>query len=152
MAFVACLSISCSLNKEAKLYRSSMNGTWELTQVSYDGAEGTFTSVLFKDADAKCFEGSSWFFNGNNSLGHYTLPEGKDCVAGQRAIRWSVYGQSGAQQLQFKFIDAKRKDINDYGFRLNILQLDDAQMKLSSNVNVEGETIQVIYHFQKINK
>lgn len=150
-AVVAFLGFSCSLTKENKLYRSTLNGTWKLTEVNYGGAEGKFSSVLFKDADAACFQGSTWTFNANNSVGSYTIAQGQDCVAGQRNFRWSVYEGSGLQQLQFKFVDEKRKDINNYGFRLNIDYLGDATMKLRSNVNVEGEPINVIYQFEKIN-
>ncbi len=149
MAFFA---ISCSLTKENKLYRRTINGTWELTEVIYEGAEGQFTSTLFQDSDAKCFEGSTWFFNANNSLGYYSLPEAEDCLGGQRNIRWSVYGNENSQQLQFKLIDEKRNDITSDGFRLGIAHLDDEKMRLFSDVQVEGEPIRVVYKFQKRNQ
>lgn len=148
-AIIAFWSTSCSLTKENKLYRSTLNGNWELTEVSYEGAEGKFTSVLFKDAAAECFEGSTWSFNSNTSLGYYSIPQTQECVAGQRNIRWSVYEANGLQQLQFKFVDEKRKNINDYGFRLNIDYLDDTTMKLHSNVNVEETPVKVVYQFRK---
>lgn len=150
MAVVAFLSFSCSLTKENKLYRSHIKGTWQLTEVAYSGAKGQFSSVLFKDAEEKCFERSEWYFNSNNSTGYYNIIKGQDCTPGQRDIRWSIISEGGVQQLQFKTIDAKRKDINDYGFRLYIDYLDDYTMRLRSNVNAEGEAVNVIYKFQRI--
>ncbi len=146
------LATSCSLTKENKLYRSTINGTWQLTEVTYNGAKGNFTSTLFKDADAKCFEGSKWFFNANNSLGYYFLSQSQNCIAGKRDIRWSVYEKNNVQQLQFKLVNEKRKDINDYGFRLDIDYLDNEKMELHSDVRVEGEAVRVVYNFQKINQ
>ncbi|PVX52069.1 lipocalin-like protein [Balneicella halophila] len=149
---VAFLGISCSLSKEDKLYRTTVDGTWQLTNVDYTGAQGQFSSVLFKDADAKCFGGSTWYFNHINSTGYYDIPQGLDCVGGQRDIRWSILDQNGIQQLQFKFIDEKKKDITGYGFRLTIDYLDDTSMTLRSSVSVDGEPVNVIYKFQKINQ
>lgn len=151
-AVIAFLGISCSLTKENKLYRSTLNGKWQLTEVSYSGADGKFSSVLFKDSPATCFKGSNWYFNANNSTGYYTISQGEGCIAGQRYLRWSIYEGSGLQQLQFKFIDEKRKDINGYGFRLNIDYLDDSTMKLHSNVSAEGTPLKVIYQFQKVSQ
>ncbi len=152
LVFVTLLATSCSLTKENRLYRSTINGTWQLTEVAYHGAEGKFSSILFQDADAECFEGSSWFFNANNSLGYYTLAQGENCGAGQRDIRWSVYDINNVQKLQFKFVNEKHKNITPYGFRLHIDFLDDTVMNLHSDVSVDGESVRVIYKFKKINQ
>lgn len=144
------LITSCSLSKQNKLYRSSINGTWRLNNVSYEGLDGTFSSILFKDADAKCFEGSTWFFRSNNSTGHYRIEKGGNCMLGERYIRWSIQENNNAQLLQLKFIDNKKKDLNNYGFRLTIDYLDEQSMKLHSIANVEGEIVHVVYKFTKI--
>lgn len=139
----------CSLSKQNQLYRKTIQGEWILKQVSYEGAQGTFSSVLFKDADAKCFEGSRWLFRANNGTGYYAIQKPGECMVGERYIRWSVYEENQKQLLQFKFTDQKRKDLTNYGFRLTIDFLDDSVMKLHSTVSVEGQIVRVVYHFQK---
>lgn len=141
---------SCTLSKQNKLYRSTVDGTWTLQEVSYEGADGTFSSILFKDADAKCFEGSTWFFRANNSTGYYRIQKNGNCIAGDRYIRWTIQEENNTNLLQFKFTDQKRKDLADYGFRLTIDYLDASRMKLHSTVNVEGQIVHVVYNFNRV--
>lgn len=146
------LVISCSVSKSARQDRSIINGNWILNNVSYKGSPGKFTSVLFNDADASCFEGSSWFFRNNNSTGSYMLTNAANCYGGERFIRWAVLDREGmSSQLQFKFIDEKYKDISGgLGYRLDIETLTDQYMKLTSKVQVEGDPVTVVYEFSKI--
>ena len=65
---------SCSVSKSARQDRTVLNGYWILNNISYEGNEGKFNSVLFNDAEANCFEGSNWFFRNNNSTGSMCLP------------------------------------------------------------------------------
>ncbi|MEM9686143.1 MAG: lipocalin family protein [Bacteroidota bacterium] len=141
---------ACSLSKMNKTYRKNINGSWTLTNVEYKNNTGMFKSVLFNDTQAVCFEGSSWFFRNNNSTGSYTINKPGNCVNGTRNIRWSVYEpDSGGYQLQFKFIDEKKKDLSPYGYRLAILQSDAETMVLESKNSVEGEPISLIYTFKR---
>lgn len=143
---------SCSISKEVRQQRNLISGTWILTDISYENNEGSFSATLFNDADAICFEDSNWFFRDNNSTGRYTIKQGSLCEGGDRSIRWSVLKnpESYSSQLQFKFIDDKRKDISGgLGYRLNIERLTATEMRLKSNVRVDGEAISVIYEFQK---
>ncbi|QLG46961.1 lipocalin-like domain-containing protein [Costertonia aggregata] len=138
--------ISCSAPKEARQKRNLISGTWSLDNISYEGTEGLFKSVLFNDAQAICFEGSDWFFRDNNSTGRYTLTAGSLCSGGDRFIRWSVVNN----QLQFKFIDEKRKDISGgLGYRLNIADLTAQNMVLKSTVSDNGSPVTVVYNFSK---
>ncbi len=146
---VALIATSCSLTKENMLYRSKIKGDWKLVEIAYEGAKGQFSTKLFQDANADCFEGSDWSFNANNSLGSYELNGGQDCIAGRRDIRWSVFGGDNLQQLQFKFVDEKHKAITNTGFRLDIDYIDEAKMRLHTDVNVENEIVRVVYKFQK---
>lgn len=140
------LIISCSAPKEARQKRNLISGTWSLDNISYEGSDGMFKSVLFNDAQAVCFEGSDWFFRDNNSTGRYTIAAGSLCSGGDRFIRWSVVNN----QLQFKFIDEKRKDISGgLGYRLNIDSLSEQEMILKSNVNADGKPVTVVYQFSK---
>jgi len=146
------LAASCSISKSVRGQRNLISGTWTLDNIAYENNKGAFKSVLFNDADAICFEGSNWFFRDNNSTGRYTLKDGSLCSGGDRFIRWSVVERSEnySGQLQFKFIDDKRKDITGgVGYRLTIADLTAQQMTLKSNVPVDGETVTIVYEFTK---
>lgn len=143
---------SCSISKAVRDQRNTISGTWNLDNIAYENASGSFKAVLFNDADAVCFEGSEWYFRDNNSTGRYTLTDGSLCSGGDRYIRWSVVEQpqSYSNQLQFKFIDDRRKDVSGgLGYRLNIVSLSSQSMTLKSNTVVDGETVTVVYEFTK---
>jgi len=142
---------SCSVSKVARQDRKVVTGNWILNNVSYQGGQGKFESVLFNDANASCFEGSTWFFRNNNSTGSYMLGNAANCDGSERFIRWSVVDREGmTSQLQFKFIDEKYKDISGgLGYRLDIEVLNDQQMRLTSKVSVEGKPLTVVYDFSK---
>ena len=79
------------------------------------------------------------------------LGGGSNCDGAERFIRWSVVDRPGmTSQLQFKFIDEKYKDISGgLGYRLDIEQLTDQQLRLTSKVAVEGQPLTVVYEFTK---
>lgn len=146
------LLASCSLSKEIKQQRNTINGTWILNDVSYEGDGSNYKAKLFNDADSFCFEGSSWYFFENNSTGSYTINSSTGaCPSGVRNIRWSVLDDpSGANRLQFKYIDEKKKDVyGRVGYGMDIISLTSTSMTLKSNVNVEGERVGIIYTFNK---
>ena len=145
------LFLSCSLSKEVREARKTVDGTWTLQNVGYAGNEGDFKAILFNDAEAVCFEGSTWFFRNNNSTGNYTIPQGSLCSGGMRNIRWSIIENEGSgRQLQFKYIDEKKNDINGRtGYRMDIVSLGMNQMTLKSDVQVDGAPVSVTYEFQK---
>lgn len=140
---------ACSVSKEARGQQNMLSGTWTLNNIKYENNTGNFSSVIFNDAKDICFEGSNWFFRNNNSTGRYTINPSTLCTGGDRFIRWSVVNGS-PNQLQFKFIDEKLKDISGgKGYRLNIASISDAAMTLKSNVTVDGEIVTVVYEFTK---
>lgn len=142
---------SCSVSKSAAKDRNVLNGYWTLSNVSYTGAQGTFKSELFNDASDSCFKGSSWFFRKNNSTGSYMLANSSDCSRAERFIRWSIVeGKGTPDQLQFKFIDDRYKDISGgVGYKLDIASLSESQMRLESRVMVDGTPVTVVYEFIK---
>ncbi|WP_158978460.1 lipocalin family protein [Cellulophaga sp. L1A9] len=142
---------SCIASKAAREKRNLISGTWELTNISFEGKPGSFKSVIFNDALDICFEGSNWFFRDNNSTGRYTIAQSTLCSGGDRYIRWSVIETDyGTSQLQFKAIDEKNKDISGgYGYRLDIDALSASNMRLKSNVMADGEQVAVVYEFTK---
>jgi hypothetical protein len=145
------LLTSCSISKGARENRNLLSGTWVLNDVAYENNTGKFKSVIFNDAEDVCFEGSNWFFRDNNSTARYTIAAKDGCSAGDRFIRWSVIERAGqSNQLQFKFIDEKLKDISGgLGYRLDIASLNEQAMTLKSNVSVDGEPITIVYEFSK---
>lgn len=153
LAVLTLLISSCSVSKVARDQRNLISGTWMLDNISFENNEGTFKAVLFNDADAICFEDSKWFFRDNNSTGKYTIKGGSLCSGGERFIRWSVLDrpENYNTQLQFKFIDEKLKDVSGgVGYRLTIASLTPQEMTLKSNVSVGGESVTVVYEFNKI--
>lgn len=142
---------SCSVSKEARAQRNTISGSWILNDISFANNTGNFKAVLFNDVEDICLEGSDWFFRDNNSTGRYTIAPSTLCNGGDRFIRWSVI-ESGANasQLQFKFIDEKLKDISGgAGYRLNIENLTEQSMRLTSNAMVNGSSVTVVYEFSK---
>ena len=140
---------ACSVSKEARKQQHMLSGTWSLDNIRYENNTGNFSSVIFNDAKDICFEGTNWFFRNNNSTARYTINQSTLCTGGDRFIRWSIVDGS-PNQLQFKFIDEKLKDISGgKGYRLNIASVGDAAMVLKSNVTVDGEIVTVVYEFTK---
>lgn len=143
------LMASCSVSKIAREQRNLLSGTWTLDNISYENNTGNFQATIFNDAKDICFEGSNWFFRDNNSTARYTIASSSLCTGGDRFIRWSIVDGS-PNQLQFKFIDEKLKDISDgRGYRLNISSLAAQQMTLKSNVSVGSDRVTVVYEFTK---
>ncbi|WP_422859973.1 lipocalin family protein [Flagellimonas sp. S174] len=146
------LLMSCSVSKSARTQRNLFSGSWTLDDISYENNTGNFKSTIFNDAEDICFEGSDWFFRDNNSTGRYTISQSSLCQGGDRFFRWSVVEptQNYSSQLQFKFIDEKRKDVSGgFGYRLNISSLTEQSMTLRSNVSVDGQPVTIVYQFSK---
>lgn len=150
LALISIIS-SCSVSKSARQQRNLLSGSWILNDVSYENNQGSFKSVIFGDAQDICFEGSDWFFRDNNSTGRYTIKQGSLCQGGDRFIRWSVVEPADRlSQLQFKFIDDKRKDVSGgRGYRLDIANLNEQTMTLKSNVSVDGQAVTIVYEFTR---
>ncbi|WP_224490436.1 lipocalin family protein [Robertkochia flava] len=153
--FISVLLISCggssSLGKENKSLRSNLDGTWELKGVTYDG-EGYYKSTLFDDANAKCYEGSEWFFRSNNSTGTYTL-SGDECNPGIRYIRWSIQNDANGNPstFTFKFTDEKKNDLyGGAGYVFNIQSISESSMVLSSTESAGDGNVDLVYEFNKI--
>ncbi|OQD43237.1 lipocalin-like domain-containing protein [Croceivirga radicis] len=151
MAIFALLVVSCSVSKSSRQQQNILSGSWILNNVSYEGTDGMFKSVLFNDSQAICFEGSQWFFRDNNNTGRYTIQGGSLCQGGDRFIKWTIVEPTNSvSQLQFKFIDEKNKDISGgLGYRLDIANLTENQMTLKSRVNAGGEMVTLVYNFTK---
>lgn len=147
--FLACGG-SSNLGKENRGMRSGLDGTWTLDKVSYE-SEGYFKSVLFNDADTKCYNGSEWFFRSNNSTGTYTL-FGPDCSPGIRYIRWSIQNDANGNPttFTFKFTDEKKKDLyGGVGYAFNIRSISENQMVLYSSGSAGEDPVGMVFEFSK---
>lgn len=144
---------SCSTSKEARKYRSGIDGNWQLMTVTTEGIKGTVKAELLGEASINCFVGSTWKFNKNNSLGTYSINQnGGECAAVTRNIRWSIYEAPGEPKLfQFKKLDNNYKEVEEgsAGYRFSILQLDDNTLKIQNDVTYSGQPIAFIYTFSK---
>lgn len=141
---------ACSTSKEARTYKKTINGSWQLQTIVTEGISGKIKAQIFNEEDFNCFLGSTWNFNSNNSLGSYNISKnGNECVAIKRDIRWSIYeAPNEPKLLQFKRLDAKLKEIDEGGgFRFTILQADNNTMKLRSDITFEGKSASFIYNF-----
>ncbi|MFC4262814.1 lipocalin family protein [Ferruginibacter yonginensis] len=142
---------SCSSSKEARTYKKTVDGSWQLQTITTEGITGKVKAQILEEADFNCFVGSQWKFNQYNSLGSYEISKnGGECVAVKRNIRWSIYEESGMpKMLQYKRVDDKYKDIDaeKAGFRFTIISLDNNTMQLKSNITFEGKPAAFIYNF-----
>lgn len=150
---VIMLFASCATSKEARSYKNSINGHWQLQTVVTEGITGKVKAQVFNEADFNCFVGSSWSFNQNNSLGSYSIAKNAgECVAIKRDIRWSIYEATGKQKLlQFKRLDGKLKEIDEAGggYRFTIVKIDNSSMQLKNDIIFEGRPASFIYNFVK---
>ncbi|MCW3089028.1 MAG: lipocalin-like domain protein [Ferruginibacter sp.] len=146
------LFTACSVTKEGRSIKKSINGNWSLQTINTEGISGKFTAKVFNEADFNCFIGSSWNFISNNGTGSYTLVGGSTgCSTLERSIRWTVYEpKDGPKEFQFKRLDEKRNPMDDNnGFRLNVSMLDDNTMQLKSAITFEGKPGNIVYNFVK---
>lgn len=153
LIIVAFLFAACSTSKEARTYKKTLDGNWQLQTVVSEGIAGKVKIMLFNEADFNCFVGSSWSFNDRNSLGSYTVNKnGTECVGLKRDFRWSIYeAPNEPKLLQFKRLDDKLKEVDDGGgFRFTVVQLEDNVMQLRSNITFEGKPASLVYNFVRI--
>jgi hypothetical protein len=146
--FSACSSTKntvSSTSSASNVSRGKFVGTWNLTNVSYDGLVPNAVQNVFDQAPPSAFVGSVWKLT-NSGNGIYTLASGAS-----QTIFWSVYNQAGVgTQFQFKklYEGDKAKNVQE-GYRLNIASINDATMTLQSPVAVGNSTGYVIYNFTK---
>ena len=147
---VIAILASCSSSKEARTYKKTIDGNWQLQTVVTEGIMGKVKVQLFNEADFNCFVGSSWNFNDRNSLGAYSITKnGNECAAVKRDIRWTIYeAPNEPKLLQFKRLDEKLKTMDDgAGFRFTIVQLDNNTMQLRSSITFENKPASLLFNF-----
>jgi len=147
---IIALLTSCSASKEGRGIKKTINGNWVLQTITTEGITGVAKTKVFNEAEFGCFIGSEWNFISNNSMGSYTIVDTKkECPSIKRFIRWSVYEPKDLpKEFQFKRLDDKKDPMDDNnGFRLKIAQLEKNEMRLRSEITVEGRPAAMIYNF-----
>jgi hypothetical protein len=150
----ALITASCSSSKNtvAVPERSGVKGNWVLNTVTYDGlSSGQKVKITLLDEGSEaCLTGSTWVLP-NNGYGSYTInSSAAGCTAGQRNIVWS-YQKNGDQAIfQYKRLEGgeKAKNIAD-GYKFKLVSVDDASMRLQSEVSFEGKPLYINYTFSR---
>jgi allophanate hydrolase subunit 2 len=122
-----------------------INGTWTLTNVSYDGLVPGAVHDVFNQAPPAAFVNSTWKLT-NSGDGMYTLANGTS-----QSIFWSYNDQDKSNPIfQFKKIyeGDKAKNITE-GYQLNVVQVDGSSMTLKSPIVVGSKTAYIVYSFSK---
>lgn len=148
------IATSCSTSKQARAYRSSVDGNWQLQTITTEGIVGKVKSQILDEASLDCFIGTNWRFNRANSLGSYEITKNAgECAAIKRSFRWSITDENGVPKLlQFKKVDNRFRDIEDgkVGYRFTILNIEEKTMQIKNDVTFEGRPASFIYNFIKM--
>ena len=123
----------------------AMKGDWEIASIDY--AKGLKKKPFDENADAQCFVGSHWRFIPNNYTGAYTLTGKGNCPSLTQPIKFEVVD---GNTFKFKKIapDTKAKN-NTVGYEMTIMNQTTDQFSLQSSIAFEGETVNVVYNFQR---
>ncbi|WP_214071288.1 hypothetical protein [Mucilaginibacter sp. dw_454] len=122
-----------------------INGTWTLTNISYDGLLPGAVQNVFDQAPPAAFIDSKWQLT-NSGNGTYTLANGTS-----QSIFWSYNDQDKNNPIfQFKkmFQGESAKHIAQ-GYQLNVAQVDGSSMTLKSPIALGDKTAYVVYTFRK---
>ncbi|MCB9203272.1 MAG: lipocalin family protein [Flavobacteriales bacterium] len=127
--------------------QSKMKGDWTISSVEYRGAAGIMVTA-FDDADAKCFQGSKWFFVANNNSGNYTLTGSSKCPSGTTQIKWYVTPENYFSMKKV-FEGEKAKNIGE-GYILKLENQTENSFDLTQDSYLDGgKKVQVVFHFVK---
>lgn len=149
---VSLLNLSCSSTKkagEAQQTRAEvlkLKGTWQIVSVDYD--KQYKIKPFDEGADAQCFVGSQWNLIPNNYTGSYMLSGGSNCPTVTQPIKFDIKNNV----FSFKKIaDGTKAKQNTMGYVLNYIGNSADSFSLEQNVPFDGQTIRVVYNFQRVN-
>jgi hypothetical protein len=152
---IVLLLVSCGAAKEFNGIpgKKTLKGEWQVDQIEFFGAKGTYKAFMFDTADSYCFKNSIWMFIPNNNTGKFTtVANSSNCEFTNKRIRWSYYDGEGQRNLQFKFVDSKNKTLDpaNKGYRLKIKDLNQTNMTIEVDVEYEGNPFIVSMSLSKI--
>jgi hypothetical protein len=140
--FVAVLASCGSIDHKSQV---GIKGNWTITQVSYPGSEYIKVNS-FDIADSKCLEGSSWNFVSNNNTGTMSLAKA-GCPSFSSPIIWTVTKNG---DFTLKITEGEKAKRVAQGYFLKLRNQSESSFQLVDNVNVGGNTVEVVYQFQKM--
>lgn len=152
LGFVAIFLAACGPSKTAKEARKTFDGEWTLTSVTYPNSSGEFDVTLLNDANASCFENSTWDFVSNNNRGSYTV-QGTNCSGGERNFIWSIDEENTPEGI-FDFLlkptdEDYKSTTGNQGFRMNLKSLSKSEMVWEQSVMLEGSPFVIRMNFSK---
>jgi hypothetical protein len=144
IALSACSSIKKLPATVAGASRARFVGTWQLTNVSYDGLIPGAVQTILDQTSPEGFNGSTWNLT-NSGNGLYTLSNGVS-----QTIFWS-YNNSNGELFQFKKLyqgDSARKV--QEGYQLIVASIDANSMTLKLPVSLGDKTAYVVLAFSRV--
>lgn len=155
--FLAFFAISCSPKTapadggSASIGKKGLNGSWILTDITFDGIPKGSKITIFDQAPYKCFIGSQWDFVSNNNKGSFTLTATDEgCATGNQPIIWSITQENGGNVFQFKklFTGDKAKNVTT-GYKVALTDVEATTMTWRAAVGFQGQTGYLVYTFQR---
>ncbi len=153
-AFLASIIISCGTPKTVIQSKKVIKGYWSLAQITYS-EPGTFDVTLFNDASKECLIGSTWRFIPNNNTGIYTINDAHCVPIGDRNFNFTIQevdSNTGLYDFLLKPTNVKGKSEDNLGFRLQLTQLTETNMRWEQTISVEGKPFIIYMNFNKINE
>ncbi|QYJ67348.1 lipocalin family protein [Flavobacterium litorale] len=137
------LAVSCgSLDQKSQ---TGLKGNWTISQVSYPGSDYIKVNS-FNIADSKCFEGSSWKFVSNNNTGTIDISK-PGCPSFSSPIVWTITKEG---DFTLKITEGVKAKKVAQGYYLKMRNQTENSFQLVDRVDVGGNTVDVIYQFQKM--
>lgn len=152
--FLASIIISCGTPKTVIQSKKVIKGYWSLAQITYS-EPGTFDVTLLNDASKECFIGSTWRFIPNNNTGIYTINDAHCVPTGDRNFNFTIQevdSNTGLYDFLLKPTNVKGKSEDNLGFRLQLTQLSETNMRWEQTILVEGKPFIIYMNFNKINE
>ncbi len=142
--------VSCGTPKTVIQSKKIMKGYWTLDNIDYSET-GTYNVTLLNDASKECFEGSNWRFIPNNNTGIYTIDQ-MGCPTGDRNFVFTVQEMdkdTGLYDFLLKPTNEKHKSETGQGFRMQLVQLSDTNMRWEQTLQVDGKPFTIGMNFVK---
>ncbi|MFC6269555.1 lipocalin family protein [Frigoriflavimonas asaccharolytica] len=142
---------SCATVKKAETKQEdrkeflAMKGEWEITSIDY--AKGLKIKPFDENIDANCFVGSHWTLIPNNYTGSYTINSKGNCPSIIQPIKFEV--ENGNTFLFKKIMAGEKAKNNVVGYQMTLISQSTDQFSLQSSIPFEGETVNVVYNFQR---
>lgn len=157
LLFITSLLVSCGASKttSGEPKEKTLKGEWEISDVKFQGKQGTYKAKMFGFDDTSCFKNSTWMFIPNNNTGKFTTAANNStCESKTARIIWSFVQSETGKLLQFKYVNEKNKNIDamNRGYQLKIKSLTPTSMTATVSVIVNGSPFDVHLIFNKISE